>query len=446
MNPPNPSGARNRRDFLKQTSAAFLSAPFIVPASALGKEEKPAPSDRITLGCIGVGGRGTDDLKSFIHEPQAQIVAVCDVNESKCIAAKQLIEERYAEETNKGTYKGCQMFHDFRDLLARPEIDAVSICTPDHWHVPIGIAAAKAGKDTFIEKPLSHKLEEGRLLCNAVKKYSRIFQHGTQQRTDEKFRHACELVRNKTIGELKSIRVAAPASDSLGDEPTMPVPAGFDYPMWLGDAPQKPYTEKRVITPWWWYISDYTLGFISGWGVHHVDIAQWGVDADSSGPVEIEGTGEFPQSGLCDTATGWEIHMKYANGVPMLYTDDKRNPHGVLFEGTEGWVLVNREKIEAEPKSLLTHQFGANDIHLYKAPNLQQNLLDCIKSRKETICPAETAHRSTSVCHLGDIAIRLKRKLTWDPVKEQFKDDPEANALLKIDVSKATYKYDYYQF
>lgn len=439
------SPTSKRRDFMKQT-AAILGAPFIIPASALGSEKQPAPSDRVTLACIGVGGRGTDDLKAFIHEPQAQIVAVCDVGETKRNAAKQLVEERYADEMGKGTYKGCLTYNDFRDVLARKDIDAVSIVTPDHWHVAIGIAAAKAGKDMFIEKPLSLKLEEGRLLGNAIEKYGRVFQHGTQQRTGEQFRHACELVRNKKIGELKSIRVAAPASESTDDGSPIPVPAGFDYTLWLGDAPQKPYTEKRVSTPWWYFISDYTLGYISGWGVHHIDIAQWGNGSDNTGPTEIEGTGEFPKGGLCDTAMGWEVRMKYANGIPLLYTDDKRNPHGILFEGTEGWVLVNREKIEAEPKSLLTHRFGENDIRLYNAPNLQQNLLECIKSRKETICPIETAHRSTSICHLSQIALLTKRKLTWDPVKEQFKDDPEANALLKVDTGKAAYKYDYYNF
>jgi len=438
-------GISTRRDFVKKSALAVWGAPLIISSQALGSQKRKAANDRITVACIGVGGRGTDDLKSFIREPAAQIVAVCDVFETKRIAAKTLVEERYSEGKSKGEYHGCEMFKDFRELLARKEIDAVSITTPDHWHVPIGLAAVKAGKDLFVEKPLSYTVAEGRLLCNAVKKHKRIFQHGTQQRTDRRFLLACELVRNKRIGELKTIHVVSPAGGELENQPEMPVPKDLDYPFWLGSAPFKPYTEKRCQTPWWWYISDYTIGFVAGWGVHHIDIAQWGMNTDATGPIEIAGTGAFPKGGMCDTATTWDILLTYANGVRVKFTGNQEGNESVRFEGTEGWVQVSRSSIEAGSPLILEAKFGPKDIRLYDAPTLQQNFLECIRSRKETLCPVETAHRSTTICHLSQIALLLKRKLVWNPKKEECKDDAEANAMLKVrDLSKAAFQYDYY--
>ncbi len=430
----------NRREFVK-ASALFASAPLILSANAWGA------NDRITLGCIGVGGRGTGVMTAFMRESAARVIAVCDVKRKTRNAAKKLVEERYGEELAKGAYKGCTAYKDFEELLAREDLDAVSIATPDHWHVPIGIAAAKAGKDMFIEKPLSYTLAEGRYLSNACKKYKRIFQHGTQQRTDNKFRFICELVRNQYIGELKTMEVGSPASGVLGDQSPAPVPDGIDYSKWLGAAQKKPYTENRTTTPTWYFISDYTIGFVSGWGVHHLDIAQWGNDTDHTGPLSIEGTGVFPKAGIADTATAWDIEMKYANGVTMRYTDNLKCKQGVKFIGTKGWVHVNRSGVDADPKTLLDIKIAKNDVHLYKAPNLQQNLLECIRSRKETICPIETAHRTVSLCHLSQITMLLGRKMIWNPNQEQFLNDEEADAMLKVrDTVKSAYPYEYFDF
>ncbi|MEW6237581.1 MAG: Gfo/Idh/MocA family oxidoreductase [Candidatus Omnitrophota bacterium] len=414
-----------RRYFLK-TSAALFGAPFIVPCTALAA---PAPSDKVVMGFIGVGGRGTDLLKAFSRLDAAQPAAVCDVRHERREAAKAHVDERYPKGVTKNG-EGCAMYEDFNELLARKDIDAVCIATPDHWHVLCGIAAAKAGKDMYIEKPLSLTIAEGRAMCEAVKNHNRIFQFGTQQRSDNRFRLACELVRNKRLGALRTIEVGSPYSGTLGDQPVMPVPEGFNYNVWLGPAPEKPYTENRVVTPYWYYISDYTIGYVSGWGVHHVDIGQWGNGTDDTGPIEIEGEGEFPKEGLCDTATAWDMMLTYANGVKMRFADEKKVKHGVKFIGDNGWIHVDRESISADPKSILESEIKPDEIHLYNSPNHQQNFIECVQSRKETICPAETAHRSTTICHLSQITMLLKRKTRWNPEIEQFIGDEDANKMI----------------
>ena len=423
------NGRITRRDFLK-TAAAAIAAPYVTSASSIGSEARPSPSERVTMGCIGVGGRGTDVMREFLGNADAQVIAVCDVFEKNREGAKRALERHYAAETEKGTYKGCAAYNDFRELLARDDIDAVLIATPDHWHALLGIAAARAGKDMYIEKPLAANIGEGQALRDAVRRYGRVFQFGTQQRSDRNFRFSCELVRNGRIGELKTIKVGAPASGACGIEPAMPVQPGFDYDMWLGPAPWSPYTEKRCQTPFWYFISDYTMGFISGWGIHHVDIAQWGNGADMTVPLEYEGEGVFPEEGLCDTAMEWNVECKYANGVKMSFTDNGKNPQGVRFEGTEGWVFVERGVIDANPKSLLTAVIGPNDIHLGEEKGHCRDFLDGVKTRKQPVSPIESAHHSNSICQLSDIAIRTKRKLTWNPEQERFINDPEADRFL----------------
>lgn len=412
-----------RREFLKGAAAAVISGPCIISCAAPRAYKHVAPSERVTMGCIGVGGRGTAVMKAFLKQPDAQVVAVCDPFKDRREAVRDLVDSYYDQ-------KLCTAYNDFRDLVARSDIDAVLIATQDHWHVLHAIAAAETGKDMYVEKPLSLTIAEGRALCDAVARHERIFLHGTQQRSSDQFRFACELVRNGRIGELHTIEVGSPASGELEDQPEMPIPEGFDYNMWLGPAPWKPYTEKRCITPHWYFISDYTIGFVAGWGVHHIDIAQWGNDSERSGPVEIEGTGVFPKGGLCDTATAWEIEMKYANGVKLIFTDNNKCKQGARFEGTEGWVHVNRQGLEAHPKSLLESVIGPNETHLYESKHHQRNFLDCVKTRKETICPVEVAHRTTTICHLSQIAMLLERKLRWDPRNERFIDDPEANHMM----------------
>jgi len=408
-------------------------------SSARAAKGRPAPNDMIALGCIGLGGRGNALMGSFLKVglDDTRTVAVCDVNEKNRLDAKGRVEKFYADNLAKGAFRGCDAYNDFRDLLARSDIDAVVIATPDHWHVPIGIAAAKAGKDTYIEKPLGKSVEQGRALCNAVKENKRIFQFGTQQRSDRRFRLASEIARNGKIGKLVTIKVGSPFSGREAAQPTMPVPAGLDYALWLGPAPQKPYDEKRSKTPWWYFISDYALGFIAGWGIHHVDIAQWGNGTDLTGPIEVAGCGDFPPPGeMCDTATGWMVACKYANGVTLIYADEKKIRHGITFEGTDGWVFVDRQRIEAEPESLLKWEPGPNDIRLYRSDDHSRNFLDCIRSRKETICPVEVAHRSDTICHLSDIAIRVGFKLQWDPDKERFIGKDEATGKANEMLSK----------
>jgi predicted dehydrogenase len=417
-----------RRSFLKSTAAALM-APAVVPSSVLGGEGQSAPSDRVVVGSIGVGGRGRLNTRGLMHHG-AQVVAVCDVDERERARARQEVERHYARERARGTYKGCAACGDFRAVLARDDIDAVMIGTPDHWHVPIAIAAVRAGKDIYVEKPLGMTIAEGQALRDVVRRYGAVFQHGTEQRSFRQFRFACELVRNGRLGELKIIRVACPGGQRTGVHPPMPVPKGFDYDMWLGPAPWAPYTRARCHRSWY-FISDYaTSGFVAGWGIHHMDMAQWALDADDTGPVEIEGTGVLPEDGLYDTPLTWNIDYTYANGARVNFTDNRQNRQGVLFEGTEGTVHVTRSSIHARPKSLLRTVIGPNEIHLYEASSDDRNFIQCVKSRAETCSPIHAAHRSTSVCYLGHIAILLGRKLRWDPARERFVDDPEADRYL----------------
>ena len=388
--------------------------PAIVPSSIFGAN---APGNRITIGCIGTGGMGTGNLRGFKSRPDSEVIAVCDVDTNHRETARQI-----AGLDKKSSY------NDFRQLLARDDIDAVVVCTPDHWHVPISIAAAKAGKDIYCEKPLTLSISGGRSLADMVKRYGRILQTGSKQRSDDRFRLACELVRNGRIGKLKTIKVEIPGNNR--ENPltwqVMPVPKGFDYDMWLGPAQFQPYTETRCFYTFR-FIADYSGGQMTNWGAHYLDIAQWAMDADDSGPVEIKGAGELPKNGLFNTALKYDIEYTYKNGVKLTC---KTGNTGIWFEGTEGWIYVDRGKIETGPKSIRSSGIRPDEIHLYRSKNHKQNFLDCIKSRKKPIADAETGHRSSTVCHLGNLALLLKRKLRWDPEKECFINDSEANKLL----------------
>lgn len=414
-----------RRTFLGSAmkAAVVSSFPHIIPASALGADGHVAPSNRVTVGAIGNGPQGNGVLGNFLRHEEAHVVAVCDVNALRREATRKLVDEHYAGE-------GCAAYNDFRELLARKDIDAVLIATPDHWHVPHAVAAAKAGKDMYVEKPFMLSLSQGLAARDAVQRYGRVFQFGTQQRSSQEFRLACELVRNQRIGELKTIRVGSPASRTSENLQPNPVPEWLDYEMWLGPAPWAPFSDNRIVNNYWWHHSDHALGFVAGWGIHHVDIAQWGNDTDLTGPVEVEGTGVFPSDGFCNCAIRWNITMKYANGVVLDYTDDGQNPHGIRFEGTKGWVHVARGFIDAEPKTLLQTRFGQDDIRLYESRDHVGNFLECVKTREETVCPVDVAVRSDMICHLSDMAMRLRRGLRWDPLNERCMDDIEANRML----------------
>lgn len=429
------SNVLTRRQFLKSSAvvAAAAAWPTIVPASVFGAG---APSNRITVGCIGVGRMGLGDLREILGFKQARIVAVCDVDSKRAKHAQQLVETHYSKQSQDGTYKGCATYGDFRDLVAREDIDAVSVVTPDHWHTLPAIAAAKAGKDIFLQKPLTLTIQEGRLLSDTVRRYGRVFQVGSQQRSDSRFRRACELVRNGRIGKLRTVKVGFGTDPATGPQQPMPVPEWLDYNMWLGPALWAAYTEKRVHPqsgygrPGWLRIADYGAGMITGWGAHHNDIAQWGMGTEYTGPVEIEGRAEYPKDGLWDVHGAFSIEYTYAGGVKVTCTDTRKNKQGILFEGSEGWVYVKRGHLDANPKSLLTSPIGPDELQLYKSNNHKANFFECIKSRKETIAPVEVAHRSCSVCLLGEIAMRLGKKLKWDPERERFTNDDQANRML----------------
>jgi len=413
----------SRRGFLRGAAAAFVGAPYVIASSALGLNGTTAPSNRAAIGCIGVGGRGTYDMRQLMKHG-GQIVAVCDVKSDTRERARTLAKLPESAAHN-----------DFRELLDRKDVDAVLIATPDHWHVLIGIAAVKAGKDVYLEKPLGITITEGQAMRKAVKESHCVFMHGTEQRAMPDVRHMCELVRNGRLGSLHTITVACPGGQEIPAQPDMPIPKGFDYDRWLGPAPKAPYTEKRCQQPWFFFLSDYSpSGFVCSWGVHHLDIAQWAMGTDKTGPVEIEGRATFPKPGsLSDTPLTWRIEYKYANGVKMIFTDASQNPEGIRFEGAEGWIFkAYRQEAKAQPESLLQSVISPNEIHLYEEPEGSDDhcFIECVKSRKETCSPIEIAHRSTTIGYLGHIAILLKRKLNWDPEQERFVNDPEADKLL----------------
>lgn len=427
-------GHISRRDFLKGTAAVagLFAVPVWVPSSVFGAD---APSERITVGCIGTGRMGQDDMKELLGQADVQIVAVCDVDSNRAKDAQKLVETRYANRTSSGEFKGCDIYGDFRELVARKDIQAVMICTPDHWHTLPAIAAARAGKDIFLQKPLTLTIEEGRALSDTVRRYGRVFQVGSQQRSDARFRLACELVRNGRIGKLQRVEVGFGTDPGCKPQPDMPVPSNLNYDMWLGQTPEAPYTEYRVHPqkgygrPGWLRMAAYGHGMITGWGSHHLDITQWGMDTEKTGPTEIVGEAVYPKEGLWDVHGDFRIEYTYANGVKVICADESKCKQGVHFFGDKGSVYVRRESIATDPKTLVDEKFSPNDLRLYKSNNHKRNWLDCIKSRAETIAPVETGHRSCTVCLLGSIAMRLGRKLRWDPATERFIDDDEANAM-----------------
>ena len=425
-----------RRQFLKRATkvaAGAVAFPYIVPSSALGKAGTVSPSNRVVVGCIGVGSQGRGVMQNFLHQDIAHVVAVCDVKANMREVARKRVDKTYGN-------TGCAEYHDFRELLARDDIDAVMIATTDHWHVLAALAAARAGKDIYLEKPMGLSLAEDQALRAACHRYGTVFQFGTQQRSDWKFRLACELALNERVGKVHTINVLSPSSVAGGSMKPVPVPQWLDYDFWLGPAPYVPYTEERCSNKLWWFHSDYALGWIAGWGVHPLDIALWGGGKDLTGPVALEGTGTFPADGFCDTAVDGNIVLKYASGVTVNYAGGPQpekwrqrygpDAHGVAFEGADGWVHVNRGRIVAHPKSLLDSVIAPDELRLYKSNNHVRNLLDCVKSRAQTICPIDVAVRADIVCQLSDIAIRTRRKIKWDPEKEVIIGDEQASRLL----------------
>jgi predicted dehydrogenase len=399
-----------RRSFLARSgvAAAALAAPAIFPRGVLGANE------RIVMGQIGCGGQGRGDMGALKGSGPVEYAAVCDVY------AQNREQARAANGSN------CEGYNDFRDLLDRTDLDAVSIATPDHWHALIAIAACEAGKDIYCQKPLALTIEEGRAMVNAVRRYNRVFQTGSQQRSERGFRYACELVRNGRIGKLERIRTAI-GGNKEGCEPDSDPPPGLDWNLYLGPAKWVPFNRLRFIWEFRWFY-DYSGGNLTDWGAHHNDIAQWALGMDESGPVEIDGKGVFPATGCYDTPLRFEVNYKYANGVQLSCSSEG---NGCWFYGTEGEIYVNRGQLSSKPKEIIEKPIDpAKEVALYESSNHYGNFLDCVRTRKRPICDIEVGHRSVSVCHLGNISIRLGRPLRWDPAAEKVVGDEEANRWL----------------
>ena len=439
--PENPL-AHSRRGFLQ--AVAGVAFPMVVPATALGLGPRPAPSNRVAVAVIGTGNQGFNDLRSFLEDERVQIVAVCDVNRGSPgywdgkvggrEPAKRLVEEFYAKKRPSGTYRGCAALVDFRELLGRKDVDAVEVATPDHWHAIPVIEACKAGKDIYGQKPLALTIAEGRAMSYAVSKHRVVFQTGSQQRSDSHFRRACELVRNGRIGALKTVRVGLPGGRPdlarSGDrKKPEPVPAGFEYDRWLGPAPDAPYAPARCHVNFRW-IYDYSGGQVTDWGGHHPDCAMWGMGTELTGPVEIRrAKGVFPPDPLWNTATDFTFEAVFENGVTMIVSNKEKS--GVTWEGTEGTVYAVRGHHTATPRAILDSKIGPNEIHLYKSDDHFRNFIDCVISRDPTAAPVEVAHRSITIGHLGNIAMRLHReRLRWDPRTERIIGDEAAAAML----------------
>ena len=419
--------AGTRREFLKAAAVAAVGGPYMITSAALGADGRAAASNRITLGSIGIGRQGEYHFRSLIRNGDFQVVAVAEVYKKFRDMAVELAQE--ALRAAGGSEAGVKGYVDYRDLLARDDIDAVLIATPDHQHGLMACLAAKSGKDVYCEKPLSLTIREARAMVDAARRYGRVFQTGSQQRSDREFWQACSIVRNGYIGRIKTVHVSVGGPSRPCDLPEEPVPDGLDWDRWLGPAAWRPFhpvlrPPHNDSFPGWRSYRVYSGGGMTDWGAHHFVIAQWGLGMDSSGPVEICPPGtRHPQS----------LTYVYADGVTMYHsgrTDDGHNVNGVLFTGTEGKVEVNRGTIRTWPESLVSVPLQRAPVPLYRSRGHHQDWVDCIRSRQRPVCDVEIGCRSVSVCHLGNIAYWLKRPLKWDPAKEDFIGDPEASRWL----------------
>ncbi|OGV60753.1 MAG: hypothetical protein A2283_14610 [Lentisphaerae bacterium RIFOXYA12_FULL_48_11] len=419
----------SRRSFLRTAIGTAAALPVIVSSRA----GTVSPSNRIAIGLIGTGNINTRHCEAFLRESDARIVAVCDPVKERREAFQKRINQAYGD-------NACADFRDFRDMLARPDIDAVCIGTPDHWHAVQAIMAMRAGKDVYVEKPLTLTVEEGRRVVKAAAAYGRVLQTGLQRRSIGTFRYACELVRNGRIGKLRRTEVGiigVNAGVKVGQNfPSSSVPPDFDYELWLGPAPEAPFCPERVArgneTCYWYYIADYTTGFISGNGIHFVDIAQWGI-GDHVKPVEVHAvSANIPGDGLVDDAVEWQANILYENGVEMSYSNqDNPHPDGIRFIGSDGWIHVNGGGVlAASSLDVLKSIIKPDELHLYASVGPHRNFLDCIKTRKPTAACPEIGHHATTTCNLVDISARLGRKVRWNPKTERFVNDKSADRYL----------------
>ena len=440
------SSNTSRRQFIKRYAAGaagIIAMPTLIPSSVLGAN---APSNKIHVAQIGCGRIANDmDLPGILRQDIARVVALCDVDSLRLAKTRAMVEKRY-----KGAVT-VKTFGDYREMLKEPGIDAVAVSTPDFWHSEPVVAAALAGKDIYVQKPLSMTIHEGRQVSDIVTAKKRAFQIGSQQRSDSpwpQFRRACELVRNGRLGPLHTVKIGLPTDPAGGDPTPMPVPANLNYTMWLGWTPQVGYTEQRVHPqadygrPGWLRIEPYTLGMITAWGSHHVDVAHWGMGTELTGPIEVEGTAVFPTQGLWNVHGAYHVEMKYANGVNVII--DNKFPNGVRFEGDEGWIFVSRGSgkvtatdpttgnsaaFAASKPSIIKSEIKPDEIHLHKSTDHHLDWLQSIQTRLPASTTPEIAHRSTSACEVAWIAMKLGRKLRWDPNEEKFVGDDEANAM-----------------
>ena len=433
-----PASKLRRRDVLRGVLggiAGLAGFPTIVPSRAGARSGRAAPSDRIVLGCIGTGRMGTHHVRGFLQHADVRVAAVCDVRRDRRERAKGIVNAHYGD-------RACGACNDFRELLGRSDVDAVMIATPEHWHSLIGIEAARRGKHMYYEKPMSITVAEAKAVREAVDRYGRVFQFGTQQRSSRDYRQTCELVRNGRIGELRTILIGS-AGGGYGHIPPQrpqPVPDGFDYDLWLGPAPWAPYSDARVSLEWL-FISDYGLGCLDGaWGIHDVDAAQWINGSDDTAPVTVEGRGRF-FDGMRDTPYSWEVEHRYANGVRLIHMDmltaRKRAEQFSLahhmasvFVGTKGWIYVSRQGMHTHPSSLRTAAIGPGEVRVIRSNDHRRNFLDAIRTGRRTVSPVEAAVRAETICQQAHIALKLRRKLRWDPVGEAFVDDGEADRML----------------
>lgn len=416
----------DRRSFLRGAATLAGASLFdIVPASVLGRGGRMAPSSKIVIGCIGLGGMGTGNMGSFRDQPDTVIAAVCDVDKSHLRAAKESVDRHYGN-------GACSAYTDFRELLVRKDLDVISLATPDHWHAIPAVMALEAGFDVYGEKPLSHCLAEGRAMANAQKRHGCIWQTGSWQRSQSHFRYACELVRNGRIGKVVRVEVGLPTGGGTGPAKFTDPPPDLDYDFWLGPSRWAPYCDQRTHWNWRWQL-DYGGGQMMDWIGHHGDIAHWGMGWDNTGPIEISGTGEYPTTGIWDAATTYYFTCKYRGGVELIVANggNRGIRGGTKWIGADGrWVWVDRGGLEANPKELLHEVIGPDEVQLFRSPGHHREFLDSVRSRRPTITPAETAHRSASIGHLGQIAMLLGRKLRWNPDTEQFAGDPTATRML----------------
>lgn len=441
-----------RRNFIKKTvagSAGAFIVPTILPSNIFGKS---IANSKINIGQIGCGRIArSHDMPGVMQYDNVRMIAVCDVDSNRLKDAQKLVKNYYKKNRGSENFVDVKMYGDYKEMLMNPDIDAVIISTPDHWHSQPAVEAALAGKDIYLQKPTSLTIEEGRILSDIVQKKGTILQVGTQQRSSDQFRIAAELVRNGRIGKLHTVKVGLPGDPSGPEANPMPIPSNLNYDMWLGSTPKTPYTEigvhpqKGYGRPGWLRLEQYGAGMITGWGQHHFDSAAWGMDTEYTGPISVESVAQFPKSGLWNVHGDFMVKAEYENGITMYTSGGYTN--GIKYIGSDGWIFVSRgnysatasdpvskdknaKALDASDPKILNSKIGKNEIHLYKSKEQHGNWLDCVESRKQPISPIEIGHRACSVCLISHIAMKSDRKLLWDPKTERFKNDDVANKLL----------------